>query len=552
MMKREKRILVKRMAAAVLSLMLLIAMMPLSVFAEKTGGEPSDLLNLDEQEPAGFDSNDTTNPYGYGLDEPFMMAPQNELLNYITYDGNVKTTISEDFRLDSTNSENITSSQMYGKKAFVKTSPLGETKRYSYVQGIAFDPTGKGRNDYVAYIGYDYDGGRVVVWVVNANTGKSSVAYHAGYADWIKRAGIEQFYASNFFAITAGRYSSDSSSETFVTYSPLGDGNYCLKEWKVFIGSNGGISLSEGGLATSATYLHDVYRKQEWEGPEMASSGAASNMLSASLATGDFNADGIDDLAVLSYVNRPESKYQKINTQFFAPQLTFVHGGGSGPILNRTNIKKTILRDNISGDKDDWYTWHTMRSPTVAAGDVNGDGYDEIMVGGYTAYTYSQRGSENFNTDTAYERQTSVTVAGYSYKGSNVNKILFNSFGYEDNKSVMNKYTEQIVKKHNDNIMAPLIMETVALDGGANPEYIFVNGTFCVLNEDGTLEHKYTPDYFRRWDGKSGDMDNISRNFIQSAAVGVYDNNTVGREQIAVSVGMKESGEDDYAFMLLA
>ena len=82
-----KKLILKRSLCALLSVIIIAACLPLSVFAADPS-EPqfsSDAANtlMKNTKPAGFDN--TTNPYGYGVGRPFAMVEKNELLYFETY-----------------------------------------------------------------------------------------------------------------------------------------------------------------------------------------------------------------------------------------------------------------------------------------------------------------------------------------------------------------------------------------------------------------------------------------------------------------------------------
>ena len=82
-----KKFILKRSLCALLSVIIIAACLPLSVFAADPS-EPqfsSDAANtlMKNTKPTGFDN--TTNPYGYAVGRPFAMVEKNELLYFETY-----------------------------------------------------------------------------------------------------------------------------------------------------------------------------------------------------------------------------------------------------------------------------------------------------------------------------------------------------------------------------------------------------------------------------------------------------------------------------------
>ena len=78
----DKRSIFERGFAILLSVILMAACFPLSIFAEDTTQGPdfsgTNLMNLENVQPSGYTT--TTNPYGYDVGMPFLMVEQNELM----------------------------------------------------------------------------------------------------------------------------------------------------------------------------------------------------------------------------------------------------------------------------------------------------------------------------------------------------------------------------------------------------------------------------------------------------------------------------------------
>ena len=88
----DKRSIFERGFAILLSVILMAACFPLSIFAEDTTQGPdfsgTNLMNLENVQPSGYTT--TTNPYGYDIGEPFLMVEQNELMYLNAWDNKVR------------------------------------------------------------------------------------------------------------------------------------------------------------------------------------------------------------------------------------------------------------------------------------------------------------------------------------------------------------------------------------------------------------------------------------------------------------------------------
>jgi len=90
-----------------------------------------------------------------------------------------------------------------------------------------------------------------------------------------------------------------------------------------------------------------------------------------SLATGDINGDGTDDLIIGAHLADSAGGSD-------AGETYVIYGGGSLPAaidLNSTSADLTIFGDD-AGDQS---------GQAVAAGDINGDDIDDLIIGAYTA-----------------------------------------------------------------------------------------------------------------------------------------------------------------------
>ncbi len=581
-MKKSRYNLTKRLIAAVTSLVLVLALTPRGMQAavaveadHGTLGSYEELMNPTIQ-PEEFtdEANLHVNPYGYKLYENFTISPDQELLYYYSFSKDTSTRVFSELVLD--DFDGNTTDREFSQLGKGGNSPFRKTEHnytnlngdLKFVQAVAFDPTGSGRNDHVAYIGlnpyYVYgnnDRGAVGVFIMNVNTGESTSVKYIGAASVMAQQ-LKQHQASNFLAITAGHYDSAYDGETLVTYCALDNNKSCLIEWLVGY-NNGKLGFEMIDSATTASgnsYLHAYYGWTKHEGDELAKSDKIYNHLSVSLATGDFNNDLIDDLAVLSYVNDIHCKdigdnAQKVNAKFFAPYLTVVKGDTGGILNKNKNTAGDYVR--YSEKKNEYIS---MTAPSVAAGDVNGDGSDEIVVAGWK--TDLKLAENGLNRDD-YDVNDGATVGIYGFKKNGLEKLMLKAYtDVGENGNVVDSWAHKS-KTECDNafndsgegsVMPQFAVECVALDGVSNPEYVFLNGNFRRYNTSSSeLDHKYTPSDFKDQDSDCDGM-SVALGFISSMAVGVFDGNLVGREQIVLSVGLWDNGvgenEDDYSYML--
>lgn len=538
----------KRMIGLLLVICMVVTLLPtLSPVAHAASSQFDSILNMDKVEPSGYDSTSTENPYGYKLNEPFLLNPISELLLYKTYDLNDS---SKEHRSTTSYDDAIKNNAFNPNK---QTS-LDNTKDYLYVEAVAFDPTGSGRKDHVAYIGLNYididpEYSTISVWVQDTVTGDVKDEWSSSsVASWFDdNKDMYQHEAGNFFAITAGDYSGN-GKETIVAYIATDSLTYGLVELRYNAERD---ALSPLEDVVQKDMLHDKYVTEVF-GKKMAESDDKRNKLSCDLATGDFNGDGIDDLAVLSYINRVEGQtydtsWKNIDCAYYCPWLKVAYGQAKG--------HEGVLDNDKTGFTQLWHNWATpdgvrkyrsMVAPGIAAGDTDGDGKDEITVAGYENIIISKKNSDDCDTPFAINKDE-IVIASFDAENH------LGQIGADDDITRFNEVDANGWLKGastaistGDDVWQPMGVECVAFNGQANKELVFIGGT--IYDVDGSPSVKYTPDYFTKNDSAVGGTI-INTGFIPSVAVGNFDGNTYGYEQIIFAVGLKQTSYDDYFYL---
>ena len=164
----DKRSIFGRGLAILLSVTLMAACFPLSIFAEDTTQDPdfsgTNLMNLESVQPSGYTT--TTNPYGYGIGEPFLMVEQNELMYLNVWDNKVRQ--ASYFSMGTESALNTFAKNKSGSNGTFSNP------NYKLMQAVSFDPTGSGRRDHVAFVGVSGQNKKGYMWVIDTTKGTGS------------------------------------------------------------------------------------------------------------------------------------------------------------------------------------------------------------------------------------------------------------------------------------------------------------------------------------------------------------------------------------------
>ena len=329
----DKRSIFERGFAILLSVILMAACFPLSIFAEDTTQGPdfsgTNLMNLENVQPSGYTT--TTNPYGYDVGMPFLMVEQNELMYLNVWGNQVRQASYFDMGTES-------SLPTFARK---KSGANGtfSVDTYALMEAVAFDPTGSGRKDHVAFVGISNKRG--YLWVIDTRQeAGSDRSGPVDIGDFTYMYDGNSFkvptYANrSFLNIVAGDFDGD-GKESIVVYTPESyqAGGCQIQQWDY----NGG-GLTRRGKSNSL--LMSYYNEHPWYDVEN-SGGNQRRKLGVSMAVGDFNGDCVDDLAVLSYCHRLPNDQAKVD--YYLPELQIVYGSkDGGAIVTKSAAQKEIF-----------------------------------------------------------------------------------------------------------------------------------------------------------------------------------------------------------------
>ncbi len=539
----------RRLLAAFLSALLALSSLPLAAIpamADEGDGRFDTILEMDSVKPAGFDENSEENPYGQPKNQPFLLNTESELMVYRNKEnghdvdlGWYDTRVNSGLYLELNGDKNgFESAGLYGSSA------VDELEKLFHVESVAFDPTGSGRKDHVAYIGHDATSehdGEIVIVVVDTTQYNESVTFRFENAGWMN--GVEAWTGGNYLAITAGDYDG-SGRETLVAHVLTNNYTYGLAQLSYDASSNKITCMD----SQNKSLLHWKY-VEENHGHELDDSTYEHDKMSADLATGDFNGDGIDDLAVVSYLNGGAGGEDNRNWDcaYFFPMLNVAYGASDGRVVfdNQQSGFCQLRREDRDGLR---YKLTAPAAPGIAAGDVDGDGVDEIVVAGSkntitsktNSYDAADRGGWSINGESWVIITLNAREDGtFADPGGEAGTTTLSEVG-------SNAWFAG--GTGGETCRSPMDVECVAMNGAAAAEYVFMGGALFDLSTS-TPERLYTPGYFNE-DDAGADDEIIDEVYLQSIVAGNFDGNEWGYEQVMYVIVLKDRNQNDYFYML--
>ena len=534
----DKRSIFERGLAILLSVILMAACFPLSIFAEDTTQDPdfsgTNLMNLENVQPSGYTT--TTNPYGYDIGEPFLMVEQNELMYLNVWDNKVRQ--ASYFSMGSESALNTFAKNKSG------SSGTFSNPNYKLMQAVSFDPTGSGRRDHVAFVGVSGQNKKGYMWVIDTTKGTDSdCSQQVEIGDFSYMFDGNDFevptYSNrSFFNIVAGDFDGD-GKESIVVYTPKqtprGQASGCqIQEWD-YDGSNK--ALSQRGEGNSL--LMGYYNDHPWYDVE-DSEGNQRRKLGVSMAVGDFNGDMVDDLAVLSYCHRLPNDEAKID--YYRPVVKIVYGtkGDTGSsIVTKSAAQSEEFYTSI-GYTGGRYYYEFPVGASLTCGDFDGDGDDDLFLAGMLAYFGTWKKDSSMVNEDITMKSDYVYVGKLTNTGNGFSKTMNLNRTVESNGWTDGGYHDA------DDVWQQLAVESVAINGkgrGAK-ELVFLCGTLYDVSNNKPAA-VYTGDYFKSSDDGAGSTTRISNCDIQSIAVGNFDGNKAGREQVVFTIALKHANNNE-------
>lgn len=497
----------------------------------------ADILKRMESEidtdPSGF-SSDTSNPYGISGDDTVTLLTKDEVFSFISINN---TAVRADLDRYMIGSGGSTSRQSANSSSLDLSNE--SLNNLGYAQGVSFDPTGCGRKNYVAIIGYKANSaktnGSARVVIINADNSSivKEITLDNDKFGWLANYNLKTVASKNFFQITSGDYDGDGRDSLVVW-----DGCNMYEIYTSKVNS----SLT---WYTDSTTLNSKALNVWWRISSASSSTNVNDRLGVSLASGDVNGDGIDDLVAVSCAGEMSEKYYKKEGcgLAMAAELYVVLGEKNTRLSAATYVNK-----DVSGYYSDKGHTVSMAAPGVAIGDINGDGINEIVCAGFESEVSSYKKIDVKDGDTKVLVYAWYTVTKdtngkqklnckkFSYSMTDISAISKDDSLRENGGSNSEKNWQQVS------------VECVAFDGMNTTDYVFINGYVYKLNtKSSEFEAVYEPDVFSTLKTHVLGKD-VNEVFIYSAAVGNFYQSNKGEESIVLVVGYRRNKSDRYYF----
>lgn len=504
--------------------------------------------------PTGYNANDSSNPYQMPEDHSFLLAEHNELYLYYSYDDKRFQYIYDGYNPGEISLKDkyywgsgISSSSASQKS----TDPAFFTQNMEYIRAVSFDAAGTGRKTHIAFVGI-YTGNDsayrrhgIYYWILDTrNNSASGFNCIDGYGDasWIgSNTKDYPHFMENYLSVTAGDYDGD-GKDTAVIYLGGNGKNKALFE----------LSLV-GNSRVTYTKVADIaplLRYSEYE-----SSASIEKQPIVHLATGDFDGDGRDELAAAAgfanFTGQAKdgtgSGGMTVNDiAAFTTGVTVFEKGGGWAKLGDTSYLYTAGDKISSSGGVTKQKYQFIHQGSIAAGDIDGDGVDEMVVAGYTTYM----------NDANYIQTSGSEVRGYKIFDLDKEKYAYSTL-YYDGKGIVhtdvatvaiNSFSKENFRHDSDSIHPAIAMACAKINGANASAAVFIAGDIYDFSQK-AANKAYTPRVINAI--FSTLMDGNTRadlSWVSNVTAGNFDANSLGREQFVYTLAFKERSSHNSAY----
>lgn len=310
----------KRGIALFLSAAMCLSMLPTMALADNNTAATTDEYGFDLSTPSDFNANDGNQPFGRGAGIKGNLNPTKEI-SIMESRGDSYSSRVYDFDessiLKGSSGGVFSSTDHYAGLDGTKFSTAsamsnkvdkGEASPYYYVSAVAYDPTGSGRDDKVAYWGAwrkstGNDDYKMKLYAFNKNNGSFNTGTHVyekgndyKTEDYSWMSKLNGYNAEGYTAIAAGDFDGN-GKETVVFYDPA-KGNLMLKSNDGYY-QDGKDVLNIGNDGTLKKYFGKTLNEiQALGGSDLQHIAENTAMVQLEAADLDGKADNKDELIV--------------------------------------------------------------------------------------------------------------------------------------------------------------------------------------------------------------------------------------------------------------
>ena len=395
--------------------------------------------------------------------------------------------------------------------------------------------TGSGRQEHIAMIGLSATGIELSLRDRNNKAVHTSMVSRDNRS-WINRLAFE---LGGFAAIACGDFDGDGVDSVVVYVPPTqGNGDAKLVEYTIS-GEGSSLTLTKGGE------IGNVY---DLLGVNTLKANHIQNVPVVQLTAADTDKDGYDELVITAGLNDTYGydSVQNLGTQVFLYDRledgwtqTFKYAPSAG--------EGTVVGGDVSAaSKLHRYVWGSSSVGNVLASDdsSNGTDFPEIVTAGMIDYS----GNHNISINNKTCGFSMVRCVGMTEVWTGVQKNFQGKYEFLHRQT----HTTNTLTTHGlysgDEVLSPLIVKCFRYQGGAQPDAVFFSGNVYAWADNdgsGSLAHKYTHGAFKHTDKYIGST-KITNKQVQAVAVGNFDGNGEGREQVVFASLVKQSGTGNH------
>lgn len=395
--------------------------------------------------------------------------------------------------------------------------------------------TGSGRQEHIAMIGLSAAGIELSLRDRNNNAVHTSTVSSDGRS-WINRLAFE---LGGFAAIACGDFDGD-GVDSVVVYVPPTQGNRDAKLMEYTISGEGSsLTLTKSGE------IGNVY---DLLGVSDLKANHIQNVPVVQLTAADTDKDGYDELVITAGLNDTYGydSVQNLGTQVFLydrledvwkQTFKYAPSAGDGTVA---------VGDVSAASKKHRYVWGSSSVGNVLASDdsSNGTDFPEIVTAGMIDYS----GNHNISINNKTCGFSMVRCVGMTEVWTGVQKNFQGKYEFLHRQTHDTNTLTTHGLYSGDEVLSPLIVKCFRYQGGAQPDAVFFSGSVYAWADNdgsGTLALKYTHGAFNHTDKYIGST-KITNKQVQAVAVGNFDGNGEGREQVVFASLVKQSGTGNH------